>query len=155
MDSNSIPELLGKLLTQLKFLSQIEKGQKPCMNSMSFVDAKSWKGTFIRFFTNEDRHEMMIKISSIIKQTIDDLEKYKNDRFHPIILRSLREARPGISNLADTYSKYPKTLSEIGVCLENIDLQLNEITSNNHRSLPHRIPTREEYEDCPLRTPDD
>lgn len=124
IENDSIPEKLSDLLVSLKFLSQIHDGQKPCMGDYSLVDAKSWWGSFIRTITGESKERVVKCINDIITETIALMNKHRGTQFYPLIIKSLKDARLGITKLMITYKKYPKIFAQIEVVIENIDLQL-------------------------------
>lgn len=124
MSAYSIPPPLRDLLSKLAFFAMIERGKKPCVNDMSFVDSGSWFGAYKRWMTNEDRNNMVVQINSIIDQAIMAIDEYRGSEFFPLIINGLAKARQGISHLTSTYSDSPKTVSDIKICLDNIDLQL-------------------------------
>jgi hypothetical protein len=146
MSTYSIPPPLRDLLSKLAFFAMIERGKKPCVNDMSFVDSGSWFGAYKRWMTNEDRNNMVVQINAIIDQAIMAIDEYRGSEFFPLIINGLAKARQGISHLTSTYSDSPKTVSDIKICLDNIDLQLvrdkQHITISGFRSKSEPVEER-------------
>ena len=123
----SMPAPLQELLTKLNFLSMLKEGKKPCMHDMSFVDSDSFIGAGYRLIKGENRDNAMMQIGQTISQTIMSIGEYRNNpEFVRLIIKTLYEARQGINTMQVAYKKRPKTLSEIKVCLQNIDIQLEK-----------------------------
>jgi hypothetical protein len=120
-----IPGNLKEILSNLEYLSMLEQGQKPCMNDQTFVNASSWYGAFVRSIKGEGRRSMILQINSIVDQALDALEKYKGQHFYGLLVKELIAARNGLTNLTKTYTKYPRTVSDLRICIANINLQLN------------------------------
>lgn len=124
MSSNCIPVTLRDLLTKLEFLSMIERGKKPCMGDMVFVDSSSWYGSFYRSFYGESKKSMLLHINQIIDQAIGAIDEYANTEFIEIIVATLSKAKIGIINLITTYQDHPHVISQVNVIISNINLQL-------------------------------
>jgi len=126
--SQSIPATLRDLLGKLEFLSMIERGKKPCMGDMTFVDGNSFWGAIIRAFKGEGSKGMLVHLNQIVEQTVEAIDDYKDTEFLPIIIIAFAKAKIGINNLITTYKEQPMVVSQINVILSNINLQLK-----NHR----------------------
>jgi len=124
--SNSIPVDLRELLVRLEFLSMNKRGNKINTNNMSFVSADSWFGCVKRAFNHENRKTSLQFIINTVDLTIDYINKYSTSEFLRIIINSLSTARIGICELATTYRNDPEIVSNLKVCLANIDIQLNK-----------------------------
>lgn len=124
--TNAIPPGLRDLLAKLEFFGMIERGKKPCMNDMTFVDARSWYGVYYRSTAGEGRKNMIFQINAIIDDAIKAIMEYQNTEFLPLIVNALSKASRGLSNLTSTYHKRPDTVIQIQVCLMNINLQLDK-----------------------------
>lgn len=124
--SHSIPATLRDLLSKLEFLSMIERGKKPCMGDMTFVDGNSFWGALMRAFKGEGNKGMLVHLNQIIEQTVEAIEEYKDTEFFPIIINTLAKAKLGIGNLITTYKEQPSVVSQINVLLSNINLQLKK-----------------------------
>lgn len=122
----NIPTSLRELLKKLEFLGMIEIGKKPCMNDMTFVDSRSWMGAFYRNRSGENRKGTMLQVEQTIDQAIVSLKEYSGTEFNYIIIKSLKKARIGIQNLAETYATSPGVVAQIRVIISNIDLQLKK-----------------------------
>lgn len=123
---SSIPAHLKELLKNLEFLAMIEKGKKPCLSDMTFVDATSWKGTWKRSQNSESKKQLCNFIDSIVEQTFTAIQDSRNREYVPIIIRTLSRAKIGISNTQATYQKHPSFVIAIRVVLVNIDHQLKK-----------------------------
>ena len=124
-----IPGNIKEILINLEYLSKIEQGKKPCMSDQTFVNAygfSSYYGAFVRFMKSEGRKNMMIQINSIVDQALDALVKYKDADYYALLVEKLLSAKEGLQNLTRTYVKYPRITSDITVCIDNINLQLNK-----------------------------
>jgi len=124
--TNSIPATLNDLLVKLNVLSMIERGKKVNMGSMDFVDSSSWWGALRRSLTGEGRKGLMVHINQIIQQAITAISEYKDTEFCGLIVNNLAQAKIGIQNLSTTYQTDPITVSQIKVCIDNINLQLEK-----------------------------
>jgi hypothetical protein len=120
----SIPATLRELLVRLKFLSLIKPGYKVNFTSMTFTDASSWVGSVYRTCYSESKEKLIMDINSIIDRTNQALNQYKDTDLYQLIIYSLYDAREGLLNLRETYKDHPYFLSELGICITNIDLQL-------------------------------
>lgn len=144
--TNSIPITLNDLLVKLKILSMIESGKKINMGNMTFIDASSWLGAIQRGLKGEGKKSMIMHINQIIDQAITAIKEYQYTEFCSIIVNHLAQARVGIQNLTTTYATHPKTVAQITICLENIDLQLRK----NNNLLDGRHPIKPEDEDLQM-----
>jgi hypothetical protein len=138
MGSNSIPPNLKDLLIKLEYLSMIERGKKPCMNDMTFVESTSWYGSLWRALNGENKRSMLVEIEQIVEQAISALSQYSDTEFMTLIVNALARARAGITNLAPTYQDHPHVVSSIKVMTANIDLQLDR----NKRHIQGKIASR-------------
>ena len=121
---SSIPAHLKELLKNLEFLAMIEKGRKPCLADMTFVDASSWKGAWKRSQNAESKKQLLNFIDSVIEQTFVAIEDSRNREYVPMIIKTLSRAKIGISNTLTTYQEYPCFVSTIRVYLNNVEHQL-------------------------------
>lgn len=121
----SIPIVLKDLLEKLEFISMIQKDQKPCINSMTFVDSRSWSGSIKRCINSENQNILIAFLEKQIELSSTNLDEYSGTIFHPILVSALSRAKDGIILLLHTYRNNPKTLASLRVCLNNIELQLH------------------------------
>nr|QBK91939.1 MAG: uncharacterized protein LCPAC304_02810 [Pithovirus LCPAC304] len=122
--SQSIPSTLCDLLSKLEFLGMIQRGQKPCMGDMTFVDGNSFWGALIRALKGEGNKGMLAHINQIIEQTVEAIGEYKGTEFLPILIEALTKAKIGIANLTTTYKDQPSVVARISVVITNINHQL-------------------------------
>lgn len=121
---SSIPTHLKDLLKSLEFLAMIEKGKKPCLSDMTFVDAASWSGAWWRSRHSESKKDLLNFIDNIIDQTFTAIKDSRNREYIPFLISSLSRAHLGVSNTLLTYQKYPSFTTHIKVVLKNIELNL-------------------------------
>ena len=127
--TNSIPPTLRDLLIKLKVISNIERGFKINMGSMTFTDSKSWSGALNRSLNGEGRKGMMVHLDQIVTQAIAAISEYNGTEFMKIIVNYLAGAKLGIQNLLVTYQEDPDSVAKIDVCIKNIELQLSHNSS--------------------------
>ena len=125
-NTNAIPGPLMNLMAQLNFLGMIERGKKVNWYTQSFSDSNSYLGAIYRSTYGESRKGLIFHLSQIIDQSIRALEAYNNTSFCEIIINLLAKAKNGIQNLKTTYQKDPFVVSQIEVCISNIDMQLEK-----------------------------
>jgi len=121
----------------------IESGKKINMGNMTFTDnfswlsTSSWFGAINRGLNGEGKKGLIVHLNQIIGEAIVGINEYQYTEFCAIIVNHLAQARIGIQNLITTYTKHPKTVAQIMVCLENVDLQLkkNQKLLDGHRSV--------------------
>lgn len=126
LPSKSFPLELRKVLVDLEFISMIKRGYKVNINLMNFVDSASWIGSIKRTFYHENRKTTLEYIIKTVSQAIDFINKYSKSPYLKILVNSLNTARIGISELAGTYRDDPDFISNIKVCLTNIDIHLDK-----------------------------
>jgi hypothetical protein len=126
---SSIPTHLKELLKNLEYLAMIEKGMKPCLSDMSFVDSNSYLGSLVRSRNSESKKQLLTYIDTVTEQTFAAIEDPRNKEYIPMIIHALERAKIGISNTETTYKKYPFFLSTIRVCLAGIDHRLKSYES--------------------------
>ena len=144
--TNSIPATLHDLLAKLKILSMLESGMKINMSDLTFADASSWMDAIRRGRKGEGKKNLIVHLNQIIGQAITAIAEYQYTEFCPIIVNYLAQARMGIQSLLTTYSKHPKTMADISVCLDNIDIQLrkNQQLLNGHQILSKKPDNKEQ-----------
>lgn len=121
---NSIPANLKDLFRNLEYVAMIEKGKKPCLSDMTFVEAKGWLGAWKRYRLSESKGNLAAFLECLIDQTFVALQDSRNKDYIPLILNSLSKARAGILNTLETYKDYPAFVSAMRVTISNINLQL-------------------------------
>ncbi len=120
----SIPVGLQTLLTELDFISQIKRGNKPIMGEMVLVDNNEWVKRAQKWWAGETKDTIMSKIDHIISKTVDAIIAHKETPYIGLIVNKLSDAREGISSLEVTYENFPKIKAKVRVLLQNIDFQL-------------------------------
>lgn len=120
----SIPVGLQTLLTELDFISQIQRGDKPIMGDMILVESGEYMKRFKKWWAGETKDTIMSKVEQIVSKTVDAIVAHKKTAYIGLIVNKLSDAREGLAALLITYESYPKTKARINVQLQNIDLQL-------------------------------
>ena len=133
MSTNPItfPADVEELLVSLDFLAQTKCGNKINIKKMSFVSHESWSGSLFRTMYGESRERTVSFITSLVKHAIEMLGKYSRDDpssriFRETIRNKLAESKEGIKNILETYSEDAYLVSQLNVCINNIDLQFRE-----------------------------
>lgn len=124
----TFPSDVEQLLVSLDFLAQTKSGNKINIKKMSFVSNESWSGSLLRTVYGESRERTVSFITHLIKHAIEVLDKYSRDGgsstiFRDYILAKLAESKKGIANIRETYSDDPHFVSQLNICIDNIDLQ--------------------------------
>ena len=122
---------IDKLISQLEFLARIRKGDKICIKSHTIVSKKSWYGSFIRYWHDENRSLTLTTLEDIYSQCCQNLSL---PHFYPLV----SNATIGISNLADTYNDDPDTsqrllslLSRFQFLVPTVPVHINSVTGPN------------------------
>lgn len=123
--ATTMPSALRTLLEKGEFISMIKPNTKPNFKNFTFVSSKSFSGALHRMMHGENRKELMIEINNITDQFIVALNDRSNDEFQSVIVDVLsRMSKVGLTNLMETYTYSPKTIAELRVCINSIELQL-------------------------------
>lgn len=122
----TIPVHIKDLLCKLEYLAMIEKGKKPCLSDMTFVDGTSWVGAAKRSRNSESKKSLLLFIDTTIDQTFSALQDPRNQEYVSLLLSALSRAKIGIANTEPTYQHVPSYISAIRVTLTNIDHQLKK-----------------------------
>ena len=120
----TIPIGLQGLLTELDFIGQISRGQKPMMSEMVLVENTEYWKRVTKWWSGETKDTIMTKIENIVNRTVDAIIDHKETAYIGLLVNKFSQARAGIESLKITYEHYPKTISKINTQLDNIDLQL-------------------------------
>lgn len=122
---HSIPSGLQMLLTDLDFLGQIKRNQKPCVGNRVIVDADTWFGALYRLLKGENKANVVSKVEQTFNQTVDAIKTHEGTDHIKIIINYAARARDGVVNLKETYGSHPEILARLNVQLDLIELQLN------------------------------
>jgi hypothetical protein len=129
--TNSIPTPISNLLSKLGVIAQIDRGDKLNLCTMTFTESTSWVGALSRYFSGDNRKDLIDFLRQTIQDATDLVNEFKNTVYAKIIVDKLTMAKIGIQNLANTtYRSDPLTVSELQICITNIDLVLD-----NNRAL--------------------
>ena len=130
-NTNSIPAPLNTLLTKLGVIAQIDRNDKLDLKTMTFTESTSWIGAIKRYFNSDSRKDLVDFLRQTIQDATDSVNEFKNTVYAKIIVDKLTMAKIGIQNLTNTIIDLdPLTVSELQICITNIDLILD-----NNRSL--------------------
>jgi hypothetical protein len=134
--SNGLPLSICDLLGKLEYLSLIQRHDKVCFHDFSLVNSKSWLGFLKRTYFGENRKMLLIQINQTINLAIELINEFKNSEYIVLIINALAKSKLGISNLLTTYNNDPNVISQLHVCLSNINLQLdkNRIHLHGHKA---------------------
>ena len=114
MTSESIPVGLQTLLAKHNFLAQIQRGVKPCITNMTFVDSSSWYGSFYRTWFGESRKTSISAIEKIISETIDSISIHQNNKsFLKLIINALASTKVGLETMTTTYRGDPDMIGRL------------------------------------------
>ena len=123
---NILPNELAKHLEDLQFISSIKTGYKVNLTNRNFVDTNSYTNALIRKFYGESRNNLITFINNLIVNTVELLNKYSKTNWEKMLFESLAKARNGIFNLTETYSEDPGFISKVNVCINKLDMILNQ-----------------------------
>lgn len=118
----------------------IEKGKKPCLSDMTFVDSASYLGAWKRSQNSESKKQLLNFIDNVIEQTFSAIEDPRNKEYAPMIIKTLSRAKVGINNTETTYKEYPSFVSAIRVYLTNIEHQLKRYETPEESQDRNRAP---------------
>lgn len=124
---STIPLELRDIIRDLEFLSQLKKGLKVNVKSMDFAESKSWLDSLKRTFFHEGKEVTVDFVSKIVDNAIEALSEYETSIYLPLLIDAFRRARVGVGCLTETYCEYPKVISDLRVCIANMDLALDII----------------------------
>lgn len=129
--TNPIPAPLSALLTKLGVIAQVDRNDKLNLRTMTFTESTSWLGAINRYFSGDSRKDLVDFLRQTIQEATDAVNEFKNTVYAKIIVDKLTMTKIGIQNLTNTtYRTDPLAVSELQICITNIDLVLD-----NNRSL--------------------
>ena len=136
-DSPRNHEWVNKLITQLKVVSKIERGDKIYTESTFFaIEKVSFIQSLKRTFIGENRTTNLERISKVVDVTLDFLNTNNaddNPEYHRVQI-ALVNAVPGLKNLAYSYEFDRCILAQIDTLIDTIgykdDTSLDQISQN-------------------------
>ena len=146
-------ETYKKIISDLKFISQLEKGDKINTKFM-YRQPDGFTTRIIRTFFNHDTRQNTLKfIQETIYSTFDILLYYErsnkpSDRSTCInILSDLNKSKIGLNNLKETYSEDLKFKCDIDTILETIESKLKDIEPKYKDNISFIDETKEEIKE--------
>ncbi len=120
---------LRRILVDLKFIANINEGEKPCFNKRFYVSNNSWYGSAVRLLYNESGRDAYLRITAIFHEAIEQYAKATAEH-QCIISTHIKSASFGLCNLIISYQRVPDVhdslevlMAEITKWLENNDIK--------------------------------
>lgn len=136
----------SEVLSRLKFLSCIEKGEKISVRTMT-LQPDGWSTRISRTLINHDNRNNTLKfIREIISRSLEILgilllsEKEADMYQAKLIIKDLIRSQDGIDNLKTTYIDDKKFTCDIDVILQQIKSRLNDIKSSHQGLVEEKSP---------------
>ena len=130
-----------ELISKLKFLSKIQKGEKMNVGGM-FMQLDCFKTTVSRTIWNVDsRQNTLTFIEKVLNNSTELIELFLNSTQHAQyvmasnIMKDLESSKDGIRNLKITYNNDVMFCSKIDTFIQWVDAKLIEIRAKYHSSL--------------------
>ena len=123
---------LEKLLSRLKFISKIKRGEKLDIKSMTIVKSNIPSRAYRSIISRETRIETLNFIKGTINTAIDLLyyyiciENQFDQKIAQVIITNLLSAKNGITNLIITYNDDRKFVTDLETTIETMDIKINE-----------------------------
>ena len=140
VDNNEISMTTDQILTNLKIISRIKKGEKMITNNMIMeIDnrylqwVRRWWEQNSRVSTIDFFNKILDRAFQIIDETYDNKDKqnyYFNEENSRILQKfslELSNARQGINNLKETYADDETTKSQLDIMDEKINQRIEKI----------------------------
>src|SRR5581483_12357753 len=89
------------LLDEWRFISTINKGEKPCYNDKTKINVSEWFVTWRRRYKGEKGEKGVLYMQNLLENTNKYLELYKDG--NKLLLEVLNSSIIGINNLVYTY----------------------------------------------------
>jgi hypothetical protein len=129
-----LPEVIRKILEELKFLGMVKKNIKPCFKTRTFAEADTLVGKAYRTWLWTESHSDMIER---VKYAVENGVRYYSTAnllvHQEMILESLIQAKTGINNLIVTYKDTPEVLVSLEVTLASLNTFLKGIKPEEFR----------------------
>lgn len=106
---------LTRILVDLKFLANINEGDKPCFNKKIYVSSDSWYGSLLRFVYSESGRDAHIRTRNILHDAMDFHSRINNEEHRQVIAEHIQNAVKGLENLIKTYERVPEVLLNLQV----------------------------------------
>lgn len=136
---NGKPRDIQLLISKLKFISKIQKGEKVNVSKLT-LEENGWLVALLRTTLNvmvnekpETRENSLEFIQSVSNEAIECIEFFlkQENRFHKdigdILLVSLKEIKIGVSSQIDTYHKHQMFISKVDTFLKVLDVKLKDL----------------------------
>lgn len=141
---------LEEISSRLKFVGQLQPGQKISVGTRSIQDKSYWT-SFVRTVTREDRKKVYQFISDVIQDSLGILDSLSNSsneydiQICKNIIIDLIYLNPGLTNLQETYKIDKMYVSKIETLKENLNVKVKELCARR------KINYDELYEDAQKR----
>ena len=120
---------LEKLITQLKIVARIERGDKLFTESTLFhveVATGGWTQPLRRALSGENRSRNLERVASTVHAMMDFIGEMPLPKEHELLLprciNALKGAVDGLRNLCYSYEKDAAALAQIDTIIETINL---------------------------------
>lgn len=120
-----------KIVINLKLLGKLEMGVKLNTRGSYFsIDDTRWDQGVRRMWRGDNRDSTYEKISELIKDTKELLEKDSSDEFKEFLIPILKLATKGLCSLKETYSSDKTFLSKIDLEIETMERIIKRMDPN-------------------------
>jgi hypothetical protein len=123
-----LPEVIRKILEELKFLGMVKKNIKPCFKTRTFAESDTLTGKVYRTWLWTESHSDMIER---VKYAVENGIRYYSSAnllvHQEMILESLIQAKMGINNLIATYKDVPEAIISLEVTLTTLNTFLKGV----------------------------
>ena len=119
---------LTRILVDLKFLANINEGDKPCFSKKIYVSADSWYGSILRFVYSESGRDAHLRTKNIFHDAMDFHSRINNEEHRQVIVEHIQNAVKGLDNLIKTYDRVPEVLLNLQVLHTEITTWLQKMT---------------------------
>ena len=121
------------ILSKLKFISRIQKGEKINVNGL-YIQTEGYATTISRTFVRpESRQQTLSFLQTTIEKSIELIREYISSENYAKNLSSLNiiddltESKKGVNNLKTTYSEDIMFGCNMDSLIQNIDIEISDI----------------------------
>jgi hypothetical protein len=129
-------ETIHEVITRLKFISLIKKGEKICVKSLS-VQQTSIMTSFLRMFHKESRETTLDFLTSTINRVFEIIQlclssnKISDKTLCKNLVNDLINSSVGLENLQTTYSDDRLFWCHINTLIQAIECKLNDLKESH------------------------
>jgi len=122
----------SEILSRLKFIGRIQKGEKVNTKYLYVQSIGFFTGISRTFITQDNRGNTMDFLQNTISKIFDILYMYQNSKKQSDtsksinLIKDLKQAKLGIINLKETYVVDIKFCCDADVLIENINIKIDE-----------------------------